>query len=83
MLLSSVMTLAIAGAAFAEDTLTFTSWGGAYTKSQEEAFFKPFSKETGTNILQDECDCSTAKLKGMQFKSIMVVPLFVVAFAKE
>ena len=39
MLLSSVMTLAIAGAAFAEDTLTVTSWGGAYTKSQEEAFF--------------------------------------------
>ncbi|MGO6902443.1 extracellular solute-binding protein, partial [Rhizobium ruizarguesonis] len=65
MLLSSVMTLAIAGAAFAGDTLTVTSWGGAYTKSQEEAFFKPFAKETGTKILQDEWDGSTAKLKGM------------------
>ncbi|MBY5410760.1 ABC transporter substrate-binding protein [Rhizobium leguminosarum] len=65
MLLSSVMTLAIAGAAFAEDTLTITSWGGAYTKSQEEAFFKPFAKETSAKILQDEWDGSTAKLKGM------------------
>ncbi|MGO8565515.1 ABC transporter substrate-binding protein, partial [Rhizobium ruizarguesonis] len=34
MLLSSVMTLDIAGATFAGDTLTVTSWGGAYTKSQ-------------------------------------------------
>ncbi|MGO8535990.1 ABC transporter substrate-binding protein, partial [Rhizobium ruizarguesonis] len=65
MILSSVMTLAIAGAAFAGDTLTVKSWGGAYTKSQEEAFFKPFDKETGTKILQDEWDGSTAKLKGM------------------
>ena len=65
MFLSSVMALATAGAAFAEDTLTVTSWGGAYTKSQEEAFFKPFAKQTGTKILQDEWDGSTAKLKGM------------------
>lgn len=65
MLLSSALALAVTGTAFAGDTLTVTSWGGAYTKSQEEAFFKPFMAKTGTKILQDEWDGSTAKLKGM------------------
>ena len=51
--------------AWAEDTLTVTSWGGAYTKSQEKAYFEPFAKETGTKILQDEWDGTTAKIKAM------------------
>src|SRR5690242_4184586 len=54
-----------AGAASAEETLTVTSWGGAYTKSQEKAFFEPYSQKTGVKILQDEWDGSTAKIKGM------------------
>ena len=41
-----------------------TSWGGAYTKSQEKAFFEPFVKQTGAKLLQDEWDGSTAKLRG-------------------
>lgn len=54
-----------AGAASAEETLTITSWGGAYTKSQEKAYFEPYAQKTGTKILQDEWDGSTAKIKGM------------------
>src|SRR5262245_56575625 len=62
---TSALSLALAVPALAEDTLTVTSWGGAYTKSQELAYFQPFAKETGTKVLQDEWDGSTAKLKGM------------------
>ena len=49
----------------AQDTLTVTSWGGAYTKSQEKAFMEPFAKATGKKVLQDEWDGSPAKIKGM------------------
>ena len=51
--------------AHAQDTLTVTSWGGAYTKSQEKAFMEPFAKATGKKVLQDEWDGSPAKIKGM------------------
>lgn len=54
-----------ATAAVGKDTLTVTSWGGAYTKSQDVTYFEPFAKKTGTKILQDEWDGSTAKLKSM------------------
>ena len=36
-------------AAYAGD-LTIVSWGGAYTKSQVEAYHKPYIAKTGTNI---------------------------------
>ncbi len=49
----------------AADSLTVTSWGGAYTKSQEKAFFEPFVAKTGVKILQDEWSGETSKLKGM------------------
>lgn len=49
----------------ADDAITVTSYGGSYTKSQELAFYGPFTKATGVKILQDEWDGSTAKLKGM------------------
>ena len=59
--------LALAGAvpALADGTLTVASWGGAYTKSQEKAYFEPFAKSSGDKVLQDEWDGSTAKIKGM------------------
>jgi putative spermidine/putrescine transport system substrate-binding protein len=65
LLQTSSLSLAMIVPAAAQDTLTVTSWGGAYTKSQEQAYFAPFSKESGVKILQDEWDGSTAKLKGM------------------
>ncbi len=33
--------------------LVFTSWGGAYQDGVDEAWLKPFSKETGIDIIQD------------------------------
>src|SRR5262249_45536777 len=65
LLQTSALSLAMITPTAAQDTLTITSWGGAYTKSQEQAYFAPFSKESGVKILQDEWDGSTAKLKGM------------------
>ena len=36
------------------DEITVTAWGGAYTKSQEEAYYKPFTAKTGTKVaIQD------------------------------
>lgn len=53
------------GIAHAADTLTIASWGGAYQESQAKAYFEPFKKESGANIVTDEWSGETAKLKGM------------------
>jgi putative spermidine/putrescine transport system substrate-binding protein len=37
-------------AVFAEDSITVVSFGGAYTKSQIEAYHKPFTKKTGIKV---------------------------------
>ncbi|MCB1970289.1 MAG: ABC transporter substrate-binding protein [Geminicoccaceae bacterium] len=34
----------------ADDSLTVVSWGGAYTKSQIEAYHKPFTEKTGIAV---------------------------------
>ncbi len=49
----------------AQEALTITSWGGAFQKSQENAYFEPFSRATGTKIITDEWSGETAKLRGM------------------
>jgi putative spermidine/putrescine transport system substrate-binding protein len=36
--------------AIADDAITVTSFGGAYTKSQLEAHYKPFTKKTGITV---------------------------------
>jgi putative spermidine/putrescine transport system substrate-binding protein len=48
-----------------DETLTVTSWGGAYAKGQRKVYFEPFTKATGTKIREDEWDGSVAKIKGM------------------
>ena len=68
-------TLAVAGIAlvgvtgtapsYAQDKLIATSWGGAYSMSQREAYYKPFAKETGITVLEDEWDGSMAKVRAM------------------
>lgn len=35
----------LGASAYAEDKLTVVSWGGAFTKSQVEAYHKPFIKK--------------------------------------
>ena len=44
-------------------TLTVVSWGGAYTKSQVEAYHKPFIAKTGVQIKSEDYDGSVAPIK--------------------
>lgn len=69
---SKMTTFAAAGAlvvgAFAATSaqakdLTVVSWGGAYTKSQVEAYHKPFTKQTGINILSENYSGGLAEIK--------------------
>jgi putative spermidine/putrescine transport system substrate-binding protein len=46
-------------------TLTATSWGGAYSMSQRKAYYEPFTAEFGITVLEDEWDGSMAKVRAM------------------
>lgn len=65
MTLSALALSASCGAAFAADSLTITSWGGAYQKSQEEAYYKPFTAKTGIKIIQEEYNGEAARIRAM------------------
>ena len=48
-----ILTTALAGlgqAAFAEGEVNVVSWGGAYERSQVEAYNKPFADQTGIRV---------------------------------
>lgn len=51
------------GAAQAAESLTVVSWGGAYTKSQVEAYHKPFTKKTGIEIKSENYNGGLAEIK--------------------
>ncbi len=50
--------------ALGEETLVICSWGGAYTKAQSKALFKPFTKKTGIRIIETSYP-SVAKIRAM------------------
>jgi len=52
------------GGGSAGEGLVFTSYGGAFQKAQSDAWLKPYSKETGTEIRQDS-PTDYAKLQSM------------------
>lgn len=62
-LLVSGMLLGTSGAAYAEQQLTVVSWGGAFTKSQVEAYHKPFTQETGVNLISEDFSGGLAEIK--------------------
>ncbi len=43
--------------------LTVVSWGGAYTKSQVEAYQKPYMEKTGVNIKSEDYNGGIAEIK--------------------
>lgn len=55
----------VAGTAWAEGEVTVMSWGGAYEKSQVEAYNKPFTAETGIAVNMVAADNPAAPLKAM------------------
>ena len=49
--------------AFAGDAITVTSFGGAYTKSQLEAHYKPFTKKTGITVNSEDYNGGIAQIR--------------------
>ncbi len=60
-----ILTTALSGFAFAASAaeVTVMSWGGAYTKSQVEAYHKPFTAETGIKVISVDADNPAAPIK--------------------
>jgi len=53
----------MAGAASAAGEITVVSWGGAYTKSQVEAYHKPWMAKTGNVIISEDYNGGLAEVK--------------------
>ncbi|MBC7476808.1 MAG: ABC transporter substrate-binding protein [Pseudorhodobacter sp.] len=52
-----ILTTALTAVSFAARAdITIASWGGAYTKSQVEAYHKPFTAATGINVISIDSD---------------------------
>ena len=60
-----ILTTALAGFAFTANAaeVTVMSWGGAYTKSQVEAYHKPFTAETGIKVNSVDADNPATPIK--------------------
>ncbi len=61
-LLGTAATVFVVGTAAAND-LTVVSWGGAYTKSQVEAYHKPWMEKTGKTIISEDYNGGLAEVK--------------------
>jgi putative spermidine/putrescine transport system substrate-binding protein len=62
LLLGAALLGATAGGAEARD-LTVTSWGGNYQDAQREVYFEPFSKKTGTKLVEDSWNGGVGALR--------------------
>lgn len=60
-----ILTTALTGFAFAASAaeVTVMSWGGAYTKSQVEAYHKPFTAESGITVNSVDSDNPATPIK--------------------
>ena len=58
-----VATLTVSHASAQEKSMTVVSWGGAYTKSQVEAYHKPFIAKTGVQIKSEDYNGGIAQIK--------------------
>ena len=47
----------------AQESLTVVSWGGAYSRSQVEAYHKPFTRKTGIAIISEDYNGGLAQIK--------------------
>jgi len=61
--LSVVALAAVSTAASADGSITAISWGGAYTKSQVEAYQKPFTAKTGITVNSVDYSGGIAEVK--------------------
>ena len=54
---------AAVGVANAADSITVVSWGGAYTKSQVEAYHKPWMAATGNTVVSEDYNGGLSEVK--------------------
>ncbi len=78
-----LMTTALAGVAFGAQAqeVTVMSWGGAYTKSQVEAYQKPFTAETGIAVNSVDSDNPAIPIKAQVEAGNVTVDVAVVELA--
>ena len=57
------MACVITSQSMAGDQLTVVSWGGVYSKSQVEAYHKPYTAKYGTKILSESYFGGLAEIK--------------------
>jgi putative spermidine/putrescine transport system substrate-binding protein len=62
LLIGAAASALIAGAASA-GSITAVSWGGAYTKSQVEAYHKPWTAATGNTVVSEDYSGGLAEIK--------------------
>ena len=62
LMVSAVSVIALTGTAFA-GSITVVSWGGSYTKSQIEAYHKPWIAKTGNQVVSEDYNGGLSEVK--------------------
>jgi putative spermidine/putrescine transport system substrate-binding protein len=62
-LIGATALVAVGAAAANAGSITVVSWGGAYTKSQVEAYHKPWIEMTGNQIVSEDYNGGLAEVK--------------------
>lgn len=62
-LIGATALMAVSAAAAGAGSITVVSWGGAYTKSQVEAYHKPWIALTGNEIISEDFSGGLAEVK--------------------
>jgi putative spermidine/putrescine transport system substrate-binding protein len=62
-LIGATALVAVGAAAATAGSITVVSWGGAYTKSQVEAYHKPWIEMTGNQIVSEDYSGGLAEVK--------------------
>jgi putative spermidine/putrescine transport system substrate-binding protein len=62
-LLTSAVSVAVVAGSVQAASITAVSWGGAYTKSQVEAYHKPWSAASGNTVVSEDYSGGLAEVK--------------------
>ncbi|MEH6814703.1 MAG: ABC transporter substrate-binding protein [Motiliproteus sp.] len=55
--------LLLCGNALAKESLTVVSWGGSFSKSHVEAYYKPYTAKTGVEMVSEDFSGGLAEIK--------------------
>jgi putative spermidine/putrescine transport system substrate-binding protein len=63
LLISGAISAVVFASSAMADSITVVSWGGAYTKSQVEAYHKPWAQATGNTVVSEDYSGGLAEVK--------------------